>query len=32
MTFTIEISDSARLAKVLTVVKEVKGVRNARRR
>ena len=32
MTFTIEISDSARLAKVLTVVKEVKGVRAARRR
>jgi GTP pyrophosphokinase len=32
MTFTIEISDSARLAKVLAVVKEVKGVRAARRR
>ena len=32
MTFTIEVSDSARLAKVLTVVKEVKGVRTARRR
>ncbi len=32
MTFTIQISDSARLAKVLSVVQEVKGVRTARRR
>ena len=32
MTFTVEISDSAMLARVLGTVKSVKGVRNARRR
>lgn len=32
MTFTVEIGDSQRLAKVLTVVREVPGVRSARRR
>lgn len=32
MTFTVEIADSQRLAKVLTVVREVQGVRSARRR
>jgi GTP pyrophosphokinase len=32
MTFTVEITDSARLAKVLTLVAEVAGVRSARRR
>jgi len=32
MTFTIEISDSARLARVLALVGEVGGVRSARRR
>lgn len=32
MTFTVEIDDSHRLAKVLTVVREVPGVRSARRR
>ena len=32
MTFTVEISDSALLARVLGSVKSVKGVRNARRR
>lgn len=32
MTFTVEIADSQRLAKVLTVVREVQGVRAARRR
>jgi GTP pyrophosphokinase len=32
MMFTVEISDSARLAKVLTLVAEVPGVRSARRR
>ncbi len=32
MTFTVELSDSARLAKVLGTVKTIKGVRNARRR
>jgi GTP pyrophosphokinase len=32
MTFTVEISDSARLGKVLSLVNEVQGVRSARRR
>jgi GTP pyrophosphokinase len=32
MTFTVEIADSQRLAKVLAIVDEVKGVRSARRR
>jgi GTP pyrophosphokinase len=32
MTFTVEIGDSARLAKVLAVVADVQGVRSARRR
>lgn len=32
MTFTIEVGDSRRLDKVLTSVREVKGVRSARRR
>jgi GTP pyrophosphokinase len=32
MTFTVEISDSQRLAKVLGLVDDVKGVRSARRR
>jgi GTP pyrophosphokinase len=32
MTFTIEVGDSRRLEKVLTIVREVKGVRSARRR
>ena len=32
MTFTVEIGDSARLAKVLGLVGEVQGVRSARRR
>ncbi len=32
MTFTIEVSDSGRLHKVLAVVAELKGVRSARRR
>jgi GTP pyrophosphokinase len=32
MTFTVEISDSQRLNKVLSVVREVRGVRSARRR
>ena len=32
MTFTVELSDSALLARVLSEVKGVKGVRNARRR
>ncbi len=32
MTFTVEVSDSARLAKVMAVVAEVRGVRSARRR
>jgi GTP pyrophosphokinase len=32
MTFTVEIADSQRLGKVLTIVREVKGVRSARRR
>ena len=32
MTFTVEITDSQRLAKVLTQVREVAGVRAARRR
>ncbi|HEY0825344.1 MAG TPA: bifunctional (p)ppGpp synthetase/guanosine-3',5'-bis(diphosphate) 3'-pyrophosphohydrolase [Ramlibacter sp.] len=32
MTFTVEINDSQRLAKVLTLVREVQGVRAARRR
>jgi len=32
MTFTIEVGDSRRLEKVLTHVREVKGVRSARRR
>jgi len=32
MTFTVEVSDSALLSRVLLLVKEVKGVRNARRR
>ena len=32
MTFTVEVSDSRRLEKVLTLVREVSGVRGARRR
>jgi GTP pyrophosphokinase len=32
MTFTVEIGDSARLGKVLSLVREVTGVRSARRR
>jgi GTP pyrophosphokinase len=32
MTFTVEVADSARLSKVLALVAEVSGVRNARRR
>jgi len=32
MTFTVEVSDSSRLAKVLGSVRDVKGVRSARRR
>lgn len=32
MTFTVEVADSARLSKVLAVVREVAGVRSARRR
>lgn len=32
MTFTVEIADSQRLGKVLSIVKEVNGVRSARRR
>jgi GTP pyrophosphokinase len=32
MMFTVEIADSARLAKVLSVVADVPGVRSARRR
>jgi GTP pyrophosphokinase len=32
MTFTVEVADSGRLAKVLGVVREVPGVRSARRR
>jgi GTP pyrophosphokinase len=32
MTFTVEVADSARLAKVLGVVADVRGVRSARRR
>jgi GTP pyrophosphokinase len=32
MTFTVEVGDSRRLQKVLGTVKEVKGVRAARRR
>ena len=32
MTFTVELNDSAKLAKVLGSVKTIKGVRNARRR
>ena len=32
MTFTVEIADSARLAKVLAMVADVQGVRSARRR
>jgi GTP pyrophosphokinase len=32
MTFTVEIADSQRLAKVLTIVDDVSGVRSARRR
>jgi GTP pyrophosphokinase len=32
MTFTVEVADSQRLGKVLTVVREVSGVRSARRR
>ena len=32
MTFTVEVADSARLTKVLSVVAEVAGVRSARRR
>jgi GTP pyrophosphokinase len=32
MTFTIEVSDSGRLHKVLSIVAELKGVRSARRR
>ena len=32
MTFTVEVTDSARLAAVLGVVRQVSGVRNARRR
>jgi len=32
MTFTVEVADSARLTKVLGLVREVSGVRLARRR
>jgi GTP pyrophosphokinase len=32
MTFTIEVSDSGRLHKVLAIVADLKGVRSARRR
>ncbi|HEY0824702.1 MAG TPA: ACT domain-containing protein, partial [Ramlibacter sp.] len=32
MTFTVEIADSQKLGKVLSVVREVSGVRSARRR
>jgi GTP pyrophosphokinase len=32
MTFTVEVADSGRLARVLGVVREVAGVRSARRR
>ena len=32
MTFTVEVADSQRLGKVLTVVQDVKGVNAARRR
>ena len=32
MTFTVEVQDSAKLAKVLGVVREVPNVRSARRR
>jgi GTP pyrophosphokinase len=32
MTFTVEVADSGRLARVLGVVREVTGVRSARRR
>jgi GTP pyrophosphokinase len=32
MTFTVEVSDSGRLSKVLTTVSELGGVRQARRR
>jgi GTP pyrophosphokinase len=32
MTFTVEIADSQRLGKVLGIVREVNGVRSARRR
>jgi GTP pyrophosphokinase len=32
MTFTVEVSDSGRLQKVLGIVAELKGVRSARRR
>ncbi|MEI6662392.1 MAG: ACT domain-containing protein, partial [Comamonadaceae bacterium] len=32
MTFTVEVSDSGRLSKVLGIVAELNGVRSARRR
>ena len=32
MTFTVEVGDSARLGRVLGLVREVAGVRSARRR
>ncbi|MDO8776436.1 MAG: hypothetical protein Q7K57_48535, partial [Burkholderiaceae bacterium] len=32
MTFTVEVSDSARLNKVLAAMRDVQGVRSARRR
>jgi GTP pyrophosphokinase len=32
MTFTVEVADSGRLAKVLGIVAELAGVRSARRR
>ncbi len=32
MTFTIEVADASRLGKVLSLVREVTGVRSARRR
>ena len=32
MTFTVEVSDSGRMQKVLAIVAELKGVRSARRR
>jgi GTP pyrophosphokinase len=32
MTFTVEIADSQRLAKVLALVRDVQGVTSARRR